>query len=32
VKFATMVLYAVAGAEEESIKKAIFSFSSRWMT
>jgi Membrane protease subunits, stomatin/prohibitin homologs len=26
VKFATMVLYAVAGAEEESIKKAIFSF------
>jgi regulator of protease activity HflC (stomatin/prohibitin superfamily) len=26
VKFATMVLYAVAGADEESIKKAIFSF------
>jgi regulator of protease activity HflC (stomatin/prohibitin superfamily) len=28
VKFATMVLYAVAGADEESIKKAIFSFAS----
>src|SRR6266851_1619387 len=28
VKFATMVLYAVAGSEEESIKKAIFSFAS----
>jgi regulator of protease activity HflC (stomatin/prohibitin superfamily) len=26
VKFATMVLYAVAGAEEDSIKKAVFSF------
>ena len=26
VKFATMVLYAVAAADEESIKKAIFSF------
>jgi regulator of protease activity HflC (stomatin/prohibitin superfamily) len=26
VKFATMVLYAVAGADEESIKKAVFSF------
>jgi regulator of protease activity HflC (stomatin/prohibitin superfamily) len=26
VKFSTMVLYAVAGADEESIKKAIFSF------
>jgi len=26
VKFATMVLYAVAAAEEESIKKAVFSF------
>jgi regulator of protease activity HflC (stomatin/prohibitin superfamily) len=26
VKFATMVLYAVAGSDEESIKKAIFSF------
>src|SRR3979411_3170426 len=26
VKFATMVLYAVAAAEEEAIKKAIFSF------
>jgi regulator of protease activity HflC (stomatin/prohibitin superfamily) len=26
VKFATMVLYSVAGADEESIKKAIFSF------
>ena len=26
VKFATMVLYAVAGKDEESIKKAVFSF------
>lgn len=26
VKFATMVLYAVAGADEDSIKKAVFSF------
>jgi len=26
VRFATMVLYAVANAEEESIKKAVFSF------
>jgi regulator of protease activity HflC (stomatin/prohibitin superfamily) len=26
VKFATMVLYAVAGADEESVKKAVFSF------
>jgi regulator of protease activity HflC (stomatin/prohibitin superfamily) len=26
VKFATMVLYAVAGQDEESIKKAVFSF------
>jgi regulator of protease activity HflC (stomatin/prohibitin superfamily) len=26
VKFATMVLYAVAGADEEAIKKAVFSF------
>jgi len=26
VKFSTMVLYAVAGADQESIKKAIFSF------
>jgi regulator of protease activity HflC (stomatin/prohibitin superfamily) len=26
VKFATMVLYAVAGADEETVKKAIFSF------
>jgi regulator of protease activity HflC (stomatin/prohibitin superfamily) len=26
VKFATMVLYAVAGPDEESIKKAVFSF------
>jgi regulator of protease activity HflC (stomatin/prohibitin superfamily) len=26
VKFATMVLYAVAAAEEEAIKKAVFSF------
>ncbi len=28
VKFATMVLYAVAGGDEESIKKAVFSFAS----
>jgi len=28
VKFSTMVLYAVAGADEESITKAIFSFAS----
>ena len=28
VKFATMVLYAVAGSDEESIKKAVFSFAS----
>ena len=28
VKFATMVLYAVSGADEESIKKAVFSFAS----
>ncbi len=28
VKFATMVLYAVAGAGEEAIKKAVFSFAS----
>lgn len=28
VKFATMVLYSVAGADEESIKKAVFSFAS----
>jgi regulator of protease activity HflC (stomatin/prohibitin superfamily) len=28
VKFATMVLYAVGGSDEESIKKAIFSFAS----
>jgi len=28
VKFATMVLYAVAGADEDSIKKAVFSFAS----
>lgn len=28
VKFATMVLYSVAAADEESIKKAIFSFAS----
>src|SRR5258708_578697 len=28
VKFSTMVLYAVAGDDEESIKKAIFSFAS----
>ena len=26
VKFATMVLYAVAGSDDESIKKAVFSF------
>src|SRR6195256_3177411 len=26
VKFATMVLYAVAGADVEAIKKAVFSF------
>jgi regulator of protease activity HflC (stomatin/prohibitin superfamily) len=28
VKFATMVLYAVAAAEDEAIKKAVFSFAS----
>jgi len=28
VKFATMVLYAVAGGDEEAIKKAVFSFAS----
>jgi regulator of protease activity HflC (stomatin/prohibitin superfamily) len=28
VKFATMVLYAVVGADEEAIKKAVFSFAS----
>ena len=28
VKFATTVLYSVAGADEESIKKAVFSFAS----
>jgi len=28
VKFATMVLYAVAGSDEEAIKKAVFSFDS----
>jgi regulator of protease activity HflC (stomatin/prohibitin superfamily) len=28
VKFATMVLYSVAGADEEAIKKAVFSFAS----
>jgi regulator of protease activity HflC (stomatin/prohibitin superfamily) len=28
VKFATMVLYAVAASEEEAIKKAVFSFAS----
>src|SRR5580698_11477614 len=28
VKFATMVLYAVAGSDEEAIKKAVFSFAS----
>ncbi|HEX4023521.1 MAG TPA: SPFH domain-containing protein [Steroidobacteraceae bacterium] len=26
VKFATMVLYAVAGSDEEAVKKAVFSF------
>jgi regulator of protease activity HflC (stomatin/prohibitin superfamily) len=26
VKFSTMVLYAVAGADEEAVKKAVFSF------
>src|SRR5436305_4574710 len=26
VRFATMVLYAVASAEEETVKKAVFSF------
>ena len=26
VKFATMVLYAVSAADEESVKKAVFSF------
>src|SRR5580658_9517724 len=26
VKFATMVLYAVAAADEDSVKKAVFSF------
>src|SRR6476469_9797224 len=26
VKFATMVLYAVAGSDDDSIKKAVFSF------
>jgi len=30
VKFATMVLYAVAAAEEEAIKKAVFSFAKPW--
>ena len=29
VKFATMVLYAVSAAEEEAIKKAVFSFASQ---
>src|SRR5665213_3190723 len=29
VKFATMVLYAVAAAEEDAIKKAVFSFASQ---
>jgi len=29
VKFATMVLYAVAGSGEEAIKKAVFSFASQ---
>jgi regulator of protease activity HflC (stomatin/prohibitin superfamily) len=29
VKFATTVLYSVAGADEESIKKAVFSFASQ---
>ena len=28
VKFATMVLYAVAGSDEEAIKKAVYSFAS----
>ena len=28
VRFATMVLYAVGGADEETIKKAVFSFAS----
>jgi regulator of protease activity HflC (stomatin/prohibitin superfamily) len=28
VKFATMVLYAVAASDEEAIKKAVFSFAS----
>jgi regulator of protease activity HflC (stomatin/prohibitin superfamily) len=28
VKFATMVLYAVAGADDDTIKKAVFSFAS----
>jgi regulator of protease activity HflC (stomatin/prohibitin superfamily) len=28
VKFATMVLYAVAGADEDTVKKAVFSFAS----
>src|SRR5215470_7787174 len=28
VKFATMVLYAVAGGTEDAIKKAVFSFAS----
>src|SRR5215813_1570965 len=28
VKFATMVLYAVAAADEDAIKKAVFSFAS----
>src|SRR5581483_4850093 len=28
VKFATIVLYAVAGGDEEAIKKAVFSFAS----
>jgi regulator of protease activity HflC (stomatin/prohibitin superfamily) len=29
VKFSTMILYAVADAQEESIRKAVFSFASR---
>ena len=29
VKFATMVLYAVAGSDEEAIKKAVFSFATQ---
>jgi regulator of protease activity HflC (stomatin/prohibitin superfamily) len=29
VKFATMVLYAVAGQDEEAIKKAVFSFATQ---